>query len=149
MFTLDKKFINKYVVIDNTEIYNLRGFLMGNGRNYTIEGSNVKNIDIMHNELNHPLVMREVYRHYSRLIEFITNLLLDDDDDTGASYHEALNQIEKFRLIIKNKYRAFLEKEELAFMAKQLQTLKREATMKLMEIQASYKNYGESSRGGK
>lgn len=149
MFVLDKEFINNYIIIDNTEIYNLRGFPMGEGRSYTIEGSTIKNIFIMSKELNHPLVVRKVYMNYSRLVELITNLLLDDDDNDGASYREALNQIERFRIIIKNQYRSFLEKEELAFMGKQLQILKREATVKLMEVQNRYKNIEENIRGGK
>ena len=149
MFILNKEFINNYVIIDNTEIYNLRGFPMGDGRSYTIEGNTIKNIFIMNKELNHSLVISKVYRGYSRLVELITNLLLDDEDDDGASYREALNQIERFRIIINNQYRSFLEKEELAFMGKQLQILKREATIKLMEVQNRYKSMEENVRGGK
>jgi len=151
MYILDKSFNNKYVVIDNTEIYNLRGFPMGEGRSYTILGSNINNINIMNSVLYHPFVSRKVYSEYSRIVDLITRLLLDDDnnDDDGSVYREALNQIERFRIIVKNQYRAFLEKEELSFMGKQLQILKREATIKLMEIQDSYDKYMETSRGGK
>ena len=149
MYILDKKYDNKYVIIDNTEIYNLRGFPMGDGRSFMIHGNSVSNINIMNSKLNHPLVIRKVYNQYSRLVELITNLLLDDNDDDGASYREALNQIERFRIIVKNQYRAFLEKEELAFMGKQLSILKQEAGVKLMEIQNSYDRYMGTSRGGK
>ena len=34
----------------------------------------------------------------------LPELLLNDEDDDGESLKEALNQIEKFRQIIKNKY---------------------------------------------
>ena len=149
MYTLDEKYINKYSIIDNTDIYNLRGYPMGEERTYTILGERISNIVIMSSELNHSLVIRKVYQQYSRLVELVTSLLLDDDDSDGSNYREALNQIERFRIIVKNQYRAFLEQEELAFMGKQLQVLKKEATIKLLEIQDSYNRYMETSRGGK
>ena len=37
-------------------------------------------------------------------IKLLTDLLVEDDD-SGDSYREALNQIERFRMMIKNKYR--------------------------------------------
>ena len=74
---------------------------------------------------------------YDKLIKYLTELLVSDDD-TGDAMREALNQIEKFRLMIKNKYRDFLEQSELEFMSKQLMKLKKIANQKLVEIQNSY-----------
>ena len=44
-----------------------------------------------------------------KLIKYLTELLVSDDD-TGDAMREALNQIEKFRLEIKIKYRKFLKR---------------------------------------
>ena len=51
---------------------------------------------------------------------------------------EALNQIEKFKLIIKNKYREFLNKKELELMSKQLVKLQKAANQRLLEKHESY-----------
>ena len=78
------------------------------------------------------------------LINLLTDLLVSDDD-SGDSYREALNQIEKFRMEIKNKYRRYLKKNELEKMSKQLMTLKKEATKKIIELQNSYLEYQNQS----
>ena len=72
--------------------------------------------------------------HPSKLL---TNLLIDDDD-SGDSLRVALNQIERFRIMIKNKYRNFLTKEEIETMSKQLVLLQKEAKKRLMDIQENY-----------
>ena len=73
-------------------------------------------------------------KKYKKLIALLTDLLISDDD-TGSTYHEALNQIEKFRQIIKNKYRMYLKKQELELMSKNLVLLQKEAQNKLLELQ--------------
>ena len=84
-----------------------------------------------------PIVNSQVAKKYDKLIKYLTELLVSDDD-TGDAMREALNQIEKFRLIVKNKYRDFLEQKELEFMSKQLVKLKKIANQKLIEIHNSY-----------
>ena len=116
----------------------LDGFSMASKRKvFHISGENIRNIQVMDIKLAHPLVMEKVIVKYNRLIALLTDLLVDDDD-SGDSYREALNQIEKFRLEIKNKYRDFLKKKELEMMSKQLMRLKKEASLRLMEIQDYY-----------
>ena len=61
---------------------------------------------------------------FKKLINLLTELIVSDDD-SGDTFREALNQIEKFRLEIKNKYRVFLENKELEEMAKKLKMLKK------------------------
>ncbi len=116
----------------------LNGFLMGTkGRVFSIKSHNVKNIVIYSKVLAGPIVSSQVAKKYDKLIKYLTELLVSDDD-TGDAMREALNQIEKFRLMIKNKYRDFLEQKELEFMSKQLMKLKKIANQKLVEIQNSY-----------
>ena len=67
----------------------------------------------------------------------LTDLLTEDDDGSGENYREALNQIERFRIIIKNKYRDFLLREDLEKMSKKLVILQKEANNKLLEIHNS------------
>ena len=113
-------------------------FLMGTkNKAFKIAGNDVKNIKISNKRLANPLVTAKVLNKYKNLLYYLTELLTDDDD-SGDSYREALNQIEKFRLIIKNKYRDFLKKKELEMMSKQLLILQKEANNKLLEIHNSY-----------
>ena len=143
------KFVNKGKLTDKTELLDIDGFLMASqNKVFKINNCNIRRIRVVNRKLANPLVTKKVLRKYNRLISIITELLVDDDEG-GESCREALNQIEKFRLEIKNKYRAYLKKKELEKMSKQLMALQKEAGRKLMEIQNSYIEYMNSSKKGK
>lgn len=145
----DKKFVNKKRMLDKTELMGIDGFLM-NSKNkmFKINDCNIKNLKISAKDLANPLVVNKVFKKYEKLIEYLAELLVDDDD-TGDSMREALNQIEKFRLEIKNKYRKFLKQKEIEKMSKQLSLLKKEANNRLMQIHNSYMEYISESRRSK
>lgn len=135
MYSLNKKkkIRNKAYSFDIMD-----GFSMGsNNKIFTIASSKVKNIIIYNNQIAHNLVYEKVMKIYNDLIKKLMELLVDDDD-TGDVMREALNQIEKFRLEIKIKYRKFLKKKELEMMSKKLVKLQKIANEKLLEIHNSY-----------
>lgn len=140
MYSLNKKFKmkKKYKYQDEKQLRNLDGFMMPSKRKkgFMICGENISNIMVISYDMATPLVRSYVSVKYKKLISFLTELLVTDDD-SGDSYREALNQIEKFRLQIKNKYRDYLLSEELKLMAKQLGILQKEAKNQFMELQNS------------
>lgn len=137
MYSINNK-KNKGKLIDKTELIDIEGFLMASSRKvFKINGCDIKEIRVVDKNLANPLVTKKVFEVYNKLIEALTELLIDDDD-SGDAYREALNRIEKFRLEIKIKYRKFLKQKELEKMAKQLKTLQKEAQTRLLEIQNSY-----------
>ena len=136
---------NKRKLVDKAELTLLDGFWMASkNKTFQIGGCKVCKIQVMNKNLAYPLASQKVMKKYRKLIAFLTELLVDDDD-SGDSYREALNQIEKFRLEIKNKYRDYLKKKELEMMSKQLMTLKKEASLRFMELQESYFNYQDEN----
>lgn len=134
MYSINSDFKNKGVALN----INLSGFPMGGSKKvFKINGTDIREIKISSTYLASPLATEKVLKKYRELINYLTELFLDDDDTDGAM-REALNQIEKFRLEIKNKYRDFLKKKELEMMAKQLSVLQKEAKERLEEIRNSY-----------
>ncbi len=125
-------------LLDLDKLTNLTSFPMGSkNKVFKINDSNVMSIEICNKKMAHPLVQKKVSSKYNSLIKLLTNLLIDDDD-SGDSLRVALNQIERFRIMIKNKYRNFLTKEEIEAMSKQLVLLQKEAKKRLMDIQENY-----------
>ena len=123
------------------ELLDIDGFLMASGNKaFKVDGSIIRKIRVMNKKLANPLASKKVSQRYNQLIVLLTELLVDDDG-SGESCREALNQIEKFRLEIKNKYRDYLLKDELEKMASQLALLQKEANKKLFEIQHQYEQY--------
>ena len=106
-------------------------------KSFNIKGTDVKNINISSKKLASPLVSNKVMKKYNKLLEYLTELLVSDDD-TGDAMREALNHIEKFRLEIKIKYRKYLMKKDLEMMSKQLVKLQKAANNRLLEIHNSY-----------
>lgn len=139
--------IDKNCKVDGYEIINLDGFLMTSRRSgFTINNQVIRDVKVINKNLAYPLVSKKVFNKYRKLLSLLTELLISDDD-SGETFREALNQIEKFRLEIKNKYRSYLKQKELEMMSKQLTALKKEAQARLVELQESYlidKNNGKS-----
>ena len=132
MYSVSKKKNNNK--LDNFEILNLDGFLMSSKNGFKIHNQVIKDIRIVDSDIAHRIVADRVKIRYEKLIEYLTDVLTGDDD-SGDSMHEALNQIERFRLEIKNKYRHYLKKLELQKMSKQLITLKKELEKEILEIE--------------
>ena len=122
------------------------GFPMGNAQKvYKIGDTEIKGIKIIGTDLASPMVTDIVSKKYNKLIVYLTDLLTSDDD-SGDAIREALNQIEKFRLEIKNKYRDYLKKKELDMMSKQLMILQKEATERYIELRNSFLKRDENKR---
>ncbi len=79
------------------------------------------------------LVHKKVDKHFKKLL-LLVQMLLNSDDDTGTALYEALNEIEKFRIEIKNNYRMYMQKEELNLIAKKLTILKEEIKNRIIML---------------
>ena len=68
-----------------------------------------------------------------QLLQYLLYLhsLISESDDEQGTMREVLDRIEKFRQEIKNKYRSYLEKDELEKMSSQLKVLQKEAKERL------------------
>lgn len=140
---------NKNKLIDKTVLIELDGFMMGSkNKVYKIGENAVKDIKVVDKNLASNLVNKQVLKKYQKLINYLTELLIDDDD-SGDTYREVLNQIEKFRQEIKNKYRKYLKQKDLENMSKKLIVLQKEANKRLSELLNNVYNYENENRRSK
>lgn len=146
MYLIVRKTNDNYL-IEYDELKRIKGFLMSKrNKLFSVCNCEVKNILIVNKKLAYPFVSDIVTKKYDRFIKKITEFLVSDDE-SGDTFREALNQIEKFRMELKNKYRDFLKKKEMELMTKQLTTLQKEATVRLMDLQHNYYAMMQSGRG--
>lgn len=130
-----KKVPKKLKFVNICELEKLNNFLMPSRNNgFNICDQLIKNIRIFDVILARPMVVKMVDKKYKRVIAYVTELLISDDD-SGEPFRLALTEMEKFRQEIKNKYRVFLEQEELNMMAKQLSVLQKQAKEQFAELQ--------------
>ena len=133
-------------MVDKTELTALDGFMMpSRSKMFRIGDTTVRDLCLLNKSITNPIVSEKVFKKYEKLIRELADLLVDDDDD-GSSYREALNQIEKFRLEIKNKYRKFLLQKELERMSKQLLAIQKEAAIRLFEVRNAYYEFQNAER---
>ena len=135
MYIIKKQKI-KYKLLNKNDLKELDGFLFGR-KTHKICGFQLKDLIICNRKIARTIVKMQVIKKYNKLIRLLTELLVSDDE-SGESYREALNQIEKFRLIIKNKYREYLSRKDLEFMSKKLTMLKKESDKKIIELNNVY-----------
>ncbi len=129
--------INKKQILKNKEI---SGVILINGyhlpsrnHNFIIEDEIITNINITNKKLAHKFVFRAANKKYNKLLNYLTELFINDDDG-DSSMSEVLNQIEKFREEVKRKYRKYLKQKELEEMATKLKFLQNEAKTKKLEL---------------
>ena len=106
-------------------------------REFMVLEMDFENINLISRKFAHIYASKKAFKLYNKLLLILTELLVTDDE-SGDTYMEALNQIERFRRQIKNKYRAFLTRKELEKMSKQLKLLQMEAKNRMLEINMNY-----------
>ena len=132
-------FLNRKKMKDIVDDLYLSGVMFGiENRSYKIGTVIIKNLEIYDKKLAHPIAVMQVKKKYEKLMKILPDLLISDDD-SGESIRSALNEIERFRQIIKNKYREYLKEKDLKLMSSQLKVLQREAKSKYLEMQNSYR----------
>lgn len=125
MYVVNKSYINNNTLIEINDILLLKGFLLPSKDNYfKIKNNNISNIIITDKRLIHSIIYKKVNKKYLKLIKLL-NKYLESDDDGDDSFNKCLDEMEKFRIEIKEKYRKYLLKEELESMSYNLKNYKK------------------------
>ena len=109
---------------------------------YTKEKTNIHVVDYI---IKKEVTKRQLVKRYEKLIKFIT-FYLANDDDSGVAYQEALNEINKYKQIIRNKYRIYIKKNNIERIEKELAKYEELLKRKLMYLEKENKDIKESRR---
>ncbi len=136
--------MNNYLVIEKS--YTYKGDLTL-GKELTIK-SHDNTISIYSLDIQKVFISNKVYKKYLKLLKLV-NFYLNSDDDTGTAYSEALNEIEKFRQLVKNKYRAYLLDKTLKEMSLELSRKVMDAKRRLIFVDVKNYDYTNENRRSK
>lgn len=133
--------MNNYLVIEKSFTYIGELTL---GKELTIKSHDNK-ISIYSLEIQKVFISNKVYKKYLKLLKLV-DFYLNSDDDTGTAYHEALNEIERFRQLVKNKYRDYILDKALKEMSLELQKKVINAKKRLLFVETKNYDYENNRR---
>ena len=124
----EKKFVikkdAKTDVITYMEYEKLKGFSVKPKSNVTFEDMiNVDEMILINPSLIEKLITKKCTKTFDRIIKMIS-IVSDDDDDSG--YMLILDEIERFKNLLVNKYKKYMEEKEYEINLKKLELLKSE-----------------------
>ena len=136
--------MNNYLVIEKSFTYNGDLTL---GKELTIKSHDNK-VSIYSLDIQKIFISNKVYKKYLKLLKLV-DFYLTSDDDTGTALEEALNEIERFRQLVKNKYKAYLLDKTLKEMSLELQKKVMDVKKRLIYIETKDYDYTNENRRSK
>ncbi len=151
---------NKYFVVKDKNDFSITFFEYDKVKGYNMQPKNVKikdAIDVKSMIFINPsmiqkLAFRKVDARYQKLLKFLMFVLSADNDDvTGDTYRQALNEINKLRLEILVYYKEKLKENDFVEFNKRLDLFAQEINARMYYLQSLYEkteNYdiGKKSR---
>lgn len=102
----------------------------------------VDRIVIINPSLMQKLAFRKVNLKFQKIVKLLMFVLSEenDDDGTGGTYQESLNEINKLRMEILVHYKNKLKQEDFEEFNKKLDVLEHELSLRLYYLQMTYHN---------
>lgn len=77
------------------------------------------------------VLKKKIKRQLDVYLQYIVNTI-DNGDDDGANLNIVLDQLDRYKKIVSNKYRHYLEERYIELLLKKLDVLEKEVRLKLM-----------------
>ena len=133
----------KYFDYDKLDGYNLK---MKKDLHF-MDAIDVNRVIIINPSFIDKVVTRKVNAKFDRLINMIQIVCENDDDETGEGYRIALDEANKLKMELWNKYRKYLAKEKLDLMIKKIEILEDELNLRLNVLMNSLYEQEQLNRG--
>lgn len=89
------------------------------------------------------IATQKMKRKFEKLIN-LTSYVCENDDESGEGYFIALNEINKLKMELINKYKKYIEEEQIELMLKKVEILEDEINLRI-----NYFKYKEEKTEGK
>lgn len=98
---------------------------------------NVNKMVIVNPSMIEKIINKKINVQMKKLIHFIINVY-DNDEDPGSTLMIALNEIEKFKREMMNKYISFMNKKQIELLDEKIKMLEKEVTKKSYILNENY-----------
>lgn len=147
---INKRFVikkdAKTDVITYMEYEKLKGLKMKPKKSASFEDMiSVNEVIVINPSLIEKLIDKKCSRTFSKIIRMMSFVSDDEDDDSG--YMLILDEIERFKNLIVNKYKSYMEEKEYNILLKKLELLEQEVIARKARAIEMFYDYENSKRG--
>ena len=103
---------------------------------------NVNKIVIINPSLANKVAKKKLDIKFKKLVQLL-NIIFESDDDTGTAYHQGLDELERLRQELVDKYKKYLEDSEYDTMDKKLGILEHEIKVRLFYLEKQEEYFKE------
>ncbi len=117
----------------NLEISKLDGFMFTPKNRVNYDGVTVKKLVMINPSFTENILKRKIKNRLEIYLRFIVSIINEDDDDTDITdLRAALNDLTRYKAIIRNKYLLYLDKRYAAMLLKKIEILEQELKNKII-----------------
>ena len=121
----------------------LDGYDLSPKKSVMIEDAiNVNKIVIINPSLANKVAKKKIDIKFKKLVQLL-NIIFESDDDTGTAYHQGLDELERLRQELVDKYKKYLEDNEYDTMDKKLGILEHELKVRLFYLEKQEEYFKE------
>lgn len=124
---------NVYFEINYLDYKKLRGFKFTPKNKVKYNGVKVNKLIVVKLSLTNNILKKKIKRKLDMYLKYVVQILDSDDEDSGV-IELALNDLERYRRTVINKYQLYLEKKYTNLLLKKIDLLEHELKTKLMYI---------------
>lgn len=134
----------KYFDYDKLDGYNLQA----KKDLHFLDAIDVNRIIIINPSFIEKIATRKINAKFDRLINMIQVVIdVGDEDESGEGYRIALDEAEKLRMELWNKYRKYLSEEKISLWTKKIEILEDELKLRLNVLMNTLYEKEELNRG--
>lgn len=112
---------------------NLKGYkLIENSSN----SMGIKTLEIVDEEIYSKIIRYKINSKFKKILELIASIC-ESDEDPGSGLGFALNEVEKFKRIMINKYADYISKKDLELLDKKVKYIEEEVKARMIAYRAS------------
>ncbi len=131
---------NKDIKANDINLSSLEGFSIKPKSGLQYDGIIVSKLIILDNNFANKIVKRKIKKKLENYLNYLIKFI-DSNDEDGESIRHALNDITRYKEIIKTKYDKYLEDKYKELLRKKIEVVEEEMKNKLLYMQMLYENY--------